>query len=122
MQECHEISGGFLETSEYTAVVFDLIEETLDQMPFLIKVPIVSAGRQAVGAGRDDRLHAMFLHGLDEGVGVVPLAADDGLGRQIADQSLRLSDVGSLPAGQDEGQGIPQRIRHGMNLGAEAVP
>lgn len=65
MQECHEILGGFLETSEYPTVVLHFVERALDKMPFLVKAPIVSAGRQAVGAGRYDRLHATRLYGLD---------------------------------------------------------
>ena len=47
-------------------------------MGFLVKVPVVSAGRHAVGAGRHDHVHATLLHGRDEGVGVVPLTAGAG--------------------------------------------
>ncbi len=83
-------------------------------------MPVVDPGDQAVGTGWDDGLHAAFLPDLHERVGIVALIGDHCVGREVPDQPFGLPDVGRLPTGEDEDQGVTQGIGHGMKLGAKA--
>ena len=102
--------------------MFDFIEEALNQMALFVNKPVALAGLGPAATRRDDRLHAPFLDGLYERIGVIALVADKGLGtcggqRQ---QSLGLTDVAGLSAGQNELQWVSQGIGDGVDLGAEA--
>lgn len=122
MQEGHEVVSGFLETRGDTAIMLDLVEKAFDEMAFLVKMPVVDPWVEAVGTRRDDGLHAAFLHDRHERIGIVALIGDHGVGWEFPDQPFGLPDIGRLPPGEDEGQGIAQGIGHGMNLGAKAPP
>ncbi len=73
-------------------------------MAFLVKMPVVDPRVEAVGTGRDDRLHTAFLHDLYERIGIVALIADHGVGWEFPDQPFGLPDIGRLPTGEDEDQ------------------
>jgi hypothetical protein len=57
-KKARQVTGGFLETPKDAAVMFDFVEEALDQMTFLVQLPIAGARLQAVRAGRNHRLSA----------------------------------------------------------------
>ena len=122
MQEGHEVVSGFLETRKDAAIMLDLVEKAFDEVAFLVKMPVVDPRVEAIGTGRDDRLHTAFLHDLHERVGIVALIADHGVGRECPDQPFGLPDVGRLSTGEDEDQGVTQGIGDGMNLGAKTAP
>jgi hypothetical protein len=122
VQEGHEVVSGFLETRKDAAIMLDLVEKAFDEVAFLVKMPVVDPRVEAIGTGRDDRLHTAFLHDLHERVGIVALIADHGVGRECPDQPFGLPDVGRWSTGEDEDQGVTQGIGDGMNLGAKAAP
>ena len=96
-------------------VVFDFIEEALNQMALFVNKPVALAGLGPAATRRDDRLHAPFLDGLHERIGVIALVADKGIGtcRSQCQQSLGLTDVAALSAGQHELQWVSQGIGDG---------
>ena len=121
MQERHEVLGGFLETRKDTTIVFDFVEKAFDEMAFFIYMSVVGSRVRAVGAGWNDHLHAALLDERDQCIRIIPLIADNRVAGKCSKQPFCLPDIGRLPAGQDEGQGIAQGIGQGMNLGAKAA-
>ncbi len=118
------MAGHFFKPREDSAVVFDSVEEALDQMTLLVDEPIVLPGFGAVAAWRDDGRHFPRLNGLDQLVAVVALIADKRLSslRGQRQEGFGLPDVAGLPAGQHEVEGIPQGIDDGVDLGAKPAP
>ncbi|MCB1803368.1 MAG: SUMF1/EgtB/PvdO family nonheme iron enzyme, partial [Gammaproteobacteria bacterium] len=92
VQEGHEVVSSFLETRKDAAIMLDLVEKAFDEVAFLVKMPVVDPRVEAIGTGRDDRLHTAFLHDLHERVGIVALIADHGVGRECPDQPFGLPD------------------------------
>ena len=55
--------------------MFDFTEETFNQVAFFICKPATVTRRNSVAAMRNNRLHALFLDGLNERLAVVALVA-----------------------------------------------
>ena len=122
MQEGIESIGEFVVSRGEAAELLETVEESLDEVSRLVAVPVDLARRIPVAAGWDDGLSAARLDHLDQGVTVVALVGDDCLGRYGLDQGRPLRDVGDLSAGQDQADGVAQRIHAGMDLGGQSAP
>jgi hypothetical protein len=83
-------------------VVLDPVHETLDQVPFFVQVLVVVSRLLAVALGWNDRLRSVRFNGLDEGVAVIALVGQDGLGLVALQKRLRLGDIRLLPGSQLE--------------------
>lgn len=88
-----------------TSELFELAEEALDAVAFLVEARITGMFDRPVGPWRDDGLGADVAQGLVEVVGVVRLVSDDGGGPEAIEQSGRLDDVAAVARGQDEADG-----------------
>jgi hypothetical protein len=77
----------------------------------------------AVAFGRNDGGHASGVEVCEDGVGVVTLVAHEHLrlGAGLGHQRGVTPDVGSLAAGQDDGDGQAQAVGSQMDLGREAT-
>ena len=102
--------------------MFEAIEESLDEVARLVAVPVDLAWRVPVATRRDDGLSAGGLDDLNQGIAVVALVGDHRLGGDGLEQGSALGDVSDLAAGQDQPDGIAQRIDAGMDLGGQSAP
>jgi hypothetical protein len=101
--------------------MLDFVEETLDQMPFLVEMTIIFTLLFAVLTGWDHRLGLFFGNLLQEIIRIIRAICDQSLKIKIGNQVIGLSNVMSLPASQEKAQGIAQGIYAGMDLGAEST-
>jgi len=99
--------------------MLDFVEETLDQMPFFVKMTIIFTLLFAVSSRRDHRHGVFFCDLLQEIFRIVRAICDDALKIKVFDQAVRLSNIMSLSTCQEKAQGITQCIYAGVNLGAE---
>jgi hypothetical protein len=72
-----------------------------------------------IGLWRDHRCDSAGLEVFDQGVGIVTLVGDQGVGLDLFEQELRLRDVGGLPRRQRERDGVAERIDDSVDLGAQ---
>ena len=87
-----------VETREDTAIVFDLVDETLNQMPLPVETgivvavinPVLTTGNDGDGACRFDEFEQM--------IGVIPSISDDEVAVMTSKKFSRLSYVVSLSA------------------------
>jgi hypothetical protein len=122
MQEGIKSIGEFVVSRGEATDLFETIKESLDDISCLVRMPVDPSRPIPVAARRDDGLSANRLDGLDQGVAVVALVGDDRLGRNGFDQGSTLGDIGHLAGGQDQSDGIAQRIYAGVNLGGQSAP
>src|SRR5439155_13680803 len=108
MHEAEEVSRGLFVARRDAALVLDSVHETLDQVPFFVQVLVVVSRLLAVALGRNDRLCSVRFNGLDEGVAVIALVGQDGLGLVALQKRLRLGDIRLLPGSS---VGVPQADR-----------
>ena len=99
--------------------MLDFVEETLDQMPFFVEMPIIFALLFAVPARRDHRHGAFFRDLLQEILRIVRAIRNDALEIKIPDQIISLSNIMSLATSQEKAQRIAQSIYAGVDLGTE---
>ena len=122
MNKRQERLGEFVVSRSEAAELFEAIEESLDEVARLVAVPVDLAWRVPVATRRDDGLSAGRLDDLNQGIAVVALVGDDRLGGYGLDQGSPLRDVSDLSAGQDQPDGVAQRIDAGMDLGGQSAP
>ena len=99
--------------------MFDLVDETFDEVAFLVELGIVRDGLGA-GAVRGDRgVDVVRAQVRSEGIGVEGLVGDQDLGGQAADERFGLGDVVRLAGGETNAQRIAERIDGDVQLGAQ---
>ena len=101
--------------------MFDLVDETFDDVPFLVEFGVVRQGLRPRRVGGDHRRHPGAAEAGAEAVRVVGGVGDQGLARQPGDQPLGLGDVAHLAAGKDEPQGIAQAIDGDVDFARQAA-
>lgn len=122
MQERIESIGEFVVSRGEAAELLETVEESLDEVSCLVSMPVDLAWRIPVAAGQDDGLCARSLDDSNQCIAVVALVGDDCLGRYGLDQGRSLCNVGDWSAGQDQADGVAQRIHASMNLGGQSAP
>jgi hypothetical protein len=75
MEEAEKISSRFFKAGKHSSVMFDLAEETLNQVTLFISDPVTSSGIHRIGARRNNRLHAALFKPLDKRIESYPLSA-----------------------------------------------
>lgn len=102
--------------------MFDLAEESFDQIAFLVEMRIEAAPLGGCGSARNDGLCAGGGDGVHGALSVISFIGKDMPCLQSVEQAFDLGDVVAFPAGQDEANRIAQGIGGGMDLGAQAAP
>ena len=103
------------------AKLLELVEEPFDEIALAVEGEVGVAWLEAVGLGRTDGCDASALERVDQGVGVISFVGQKCLGLDLIEQRRRLADIGRLPRGERQGDGIAQRIDDGVNLGGQAA-
>ena len=122
MQEGVESGSQLVVSSGDATELLESVEETLDQVPGFVAVPIDLPFVVAVGTRRDIRLCPLFLDNLHQGITVIPFVRRDGMGRDANHQRLPLADIGNLPTGQQNADRVAKGIHSRMNLGSQSAP
>jgi hypothetical protein len=121
IQEASVISCEFIVSCVAAAEVFDLAEEALDQVAVLVDCGIEARPTGGCGSTRDNRLRSRCCDGVHGALAIVAFVSQHMARRQTFEQPLDLGGVIAFPAGQNEADGIAERIGGGMNLGAQAA-
>ena len=98
--------------------MLELIEETLDEIAFLVERLVVGERRAAVGFRRNDRLGVAFEDSLAQVIGVITLVGDDGFGFKSLDEIMCFGDVVALARPEQQADRIAERVGRGMDFGA----
>ena len=101
--------------------MFELIEEAFDQVAFAVEREIARSRGLAVGLGRNDRSDPAVCEGIDEGVGVVSLVADQGLWIGLLEQRRRTSEIVGLPRCEPHIDGIAEGIDQNVDFGGQSA-
>ena len=104
------------------AEMFELVEETLDEIAFAIEGEIARARGTSVGFGWDDRGDRSLVEGGDEGVGVEGLVGDQSGWIDGFDQRFGAGEIVILTGGQHHLDGIAEGVDERVNLGGQSAP
>lgn len=80
MKNAEVVAGELVETKEDAAVVFELSEETLDEVAFFIALSVVVTGVEPIGPRRDDRFSPQLTDGNANMLGVVAFVRQEKFG------------------------------------------
>ena len=119
--ETHEVDEQLVVSGGDAAELFELVEEALDAVSFLVEIDVVRPLQLSIALGRDDDLDATFCHPVDEMIGVVSLVGDSGLGVDVIDQVVGKGDVVALAGRTNQAQGEAERLGSGVDLGTQAA-
>lgn len=115
-----EISGSFIITGSDGSELFELAEEILDEVSCFIEFSVKIGRRQAIRSGRD---HRRFAGGCqrfaDPRVSIKGLVGDQRIGCHLRQQRIGSDQIVGLPGGQQESQGVAERVDQGMDLRAQ---
>lgn len=110
---------GLVATDRDGAQPLELCEEILDQMAFLVSLPIVAGWLAPIGFERDYRaLVCGGEWGADPCAGGEPLVGDERIDPHAGRHVVRADQIRSLPPGEMEANWIAKRIGEGVDLGA----
>ena len=101
--------------------MLDFVEEPLDQIAFPIDVLVVWDCLRSRAGRWDHSLGARLGNAGAKAIGVIALVSQELIKRQAAYQILRLEDVIDLACGQNEANGIAERIDACTDLGTQAA-
>ena len=121
MQAGEEVARGFFVAGRDASELFDELKETLDEVAFGVQGEVAIASGLAVRLWRDDRLDGSRFEGLDEGVGIVALVAEEGFGLRFRGEGFSLGDVVDLAPGEAERQRVAESVDDHMDLGGQAA-
>lgn len=101
--------------------MFELVEESLDEIAFFVEIEVARAFDRSITLGRDDDLRAGYGKLLAQMIGVVALVGDGGGGFEAVDEIVREGDVVALAGRADQADGIAERVAGGVDFCAQAA-
>ncbi len=104
VDEAKVATGKLVESGEDPSIVFELIEETLDQMTLFVEMMVVESKLGSVFSWRNDRNGTHLIDQVNQLVGIIPSIRDHKVSFLILKEFLRLGDIVSLAASQQEFQ------------------
>lgn len=121
MDGAKEVARGLVVACGYGSVLLELGKEVLDHMPRLVQGFVVFA-RLLVGAARwnHHRLARLEQRVNHPGLGIVGLVGNHGLSLAARQQRIGAFKIMGLSGREMKADRISQRIRGGVNLGAQA--
>jgi hypothetical protein len=103
------------------AVIFDLVDESLDQVSLFVEVLAVRDSLRAGTLRWNDGLSTRVCNGGSKVIGVVALVGEQVFEGKTLDQALCLTDIGDLACRQDEADRIAEGIDGNVDLCAQAA-
>ena len=121
IEEASIVSGEFVVARGDASEVFDLAEEAFDQVSVFVDRGIEAAPFGGDGPAWDDGLCTAGCDSVHGPLPIVTLVRQNVPCLQPLEKRLDLGDIVALATGQDEANGIAQRIGRGMNLGTQTA-
>ena len=113
--------GEFVVARSDATELLEPTEESLNEVASLVLLSVELAWRESVAPRRNDGLCARLGNDINESVTVISLVGNDGFTRDGVNQCGTLGNVGYLAFGENQAQGIAQRIHAGVNLGGQSA-
>lgn len=107
---------------KYTPEVFDLVDETLDQMAFFVQVFVIISRLLSIASGGYNHLAALLKQGIQKWLGIISFVGNQHFKLVSFNQFLGLSDVVTFATGQTKAQRVAEGVHAHVNLGAEPAP
>ena len=101
--------------------LFELVEETLDEIALAVEGEIAGARGFSVGFGWDDWDDRAIVEGGDEGVGVERLVSDQSAGVDGFDERFSASQIVILARAEHHLDRIAEGIDERVNLGGQSA-
>lgn len=101
--------------------MFDLVEESLDEVSLAIEGKVAQALDDPVCLGRNNRACAAFLYQIDNRVGVIAFVRQYILCGDSLQQQFRLGAAGDVAGCENDADRIAQRITQGMYFGRQSA-
>ncbi len=101
--------------------MFDLIEESLDEVALAIKGKIAQALDEPVCFGRNNRACAAFFYQFDNSIGVIAFIGQHILRGNAPQQQLCLGAIGDVAGRENDTDRIAQRVTQGMYFGRQSA-
>ena len=120
-QEAEISLGELVESRENAPVMLDLVDQAFHQMTLFVEMSIIVVLLLASSTRRNDWLGTAVQDNLTKWIGIIGHVGNHILTFVTGEQSLCLSDIMTLPAGQCKPQRIAQCIDVDMDLGAESA-
>ena len=121
MQSGQKVPGGFLVARGDTSELFDVIEETLDQIALGVEREVALALDLAVGLWRNDHFDRAYLKAGNEAIGVIAFVAEKGSRIDLGGQRFGLGNIVGLPAREAQREGIAESVDDHVDFGREAA-
>jgi len=123
MDEGKEAGSEFVVANGNSAEFFELEEEFLHKMAFLVKPPVDIPWIRVIRLGWDAEIRVVVGEKLPEFPLAVSSVRKDGRPLQVnpAEQLFRNSDVASVASRQNDLNRVTQGVDNGVNLGASAA-
>jgi hypothetical protein len=100
--------------------LFEIVEETLDQIAFAVKHKVGLALFDAICLGWDHRRYLSCVEMVDESIGVISLVGQEDLWPNFFQKRLCLPQVGSLSSRERNRDRIAQSISDHMDFGGQS--
>ena len=101
--------------------MFELVEETLNEIAFAVEGEIARPRGFSVGFGWDDWCDRSSVEGADEGVGVEGLVGEQSAGIDGFDQRFGACQIVILARAEHHLDGIAEGIDERVNLGGQSA-
>lgn len=121
MNEGQKVTGGFLVASRDSAVVFDAVHESFDEVAGLVSAVVESPLLKPVAARREDDLGVSFANEFDQFVRVVAFVGDHRLRMVLGQQFFGAGHVVLLAGPQTHFHRLTMCIYREMQLATEST-
>ena len=115
--ETHEVGQELVVSGCDTAEVFELVEQPLDGIAFLVEFPVTGMGPAPVVARRDDRYRAGLKNGVVKVFGIVGTVGDDMTWLVAFDQRFGEQHLTPVAWAGNKTQRITKAVTCGVKLG-----
>ena len=101
--------------------MLEFIEEALDEVALAVEREIAIPRGLAVGLRRDHRSDSPLGQGVDKGIGVERLVADQGVGIGAFNERLCAGQIMGLTRREHHLDGVTQSIDEGVDFGGQST-
>jgi len=122
MQKGIEVTSELVVSRGDAAKLLEPVEESLDEIPGFVTMPIDGTLRGSITPRGNNRLRACLLDGVDQLVTIVAFVGHDSTGVDVLNERSALGNIRDLAPCEYQPQRIAQRIDTGVNLGCQSAP
>lgn len=121
-ESCDEVDGA--EECAFELVIarrdgselFEIVEETLDQIAFAVQHEIGLAWCASICLGRNDRRNLTRFEPVDEGIGIIGFVGQEGSGVDLFKERFGLPEIGGLARRERNRDRVAEGVSDHMDL------